>query len=188
VTKEQVYQQQMEELGIWRDIFLPELRTLCRCERELTRAEKAWSNTAPPGGKPSFLDDHYPVIEKLRNEILQHRQALGLTPQSFRKLTGVNAGGDTPEQKDLISSKLDQIAARVAGYDTKGVNPDWWKNDEAGQPVFTLPGAQEIQITQDAYETLPEDMEDVVEQAFEVAAEFDAIDEELRQAVAEDMG
>ena len=165
MTKEQVYQQQMEELGIWREIFLPELRTLCRCERELTRAEKAWSNTAPPGGKPSFLDDHYPVIEKLRSEILQHRQALGLTPQSFRKLTGVNAGGDTPEQKDLISSKLDQIAARVAGYDVS-----------------------EIQITQDAYETLPEDMEDIVEQAFDVAAEFDAIDEELRQAVAEDMG
>ena len=188
VTKEQVYQQQMEELGIWQEIFLPELRTLCRCERELTRAEKAWSNTAPPGGKPSFLDDHYPVIEKLRNEILQHRQALGLTPQSFRKLTGVNAGGDTPEQKDLISSKLDRIAERVAGYDAQEVNPDWWKNDEAGQPVFTLPGAQEIQITQDAYETLPEDMEDIVEQAFEVAAEFDAIDEELRQAVAEDMG
>ena len=136
MTKEQVYQQQMEELGIWRDIFLPELRTLCRCERELTRAEKAWSNTAPPGGKPSFLDDHYPVIEKLRNEILQHRQALGLTPQSFRKLTGVNAGGDTPEQKDLISSKLDQIAARVAGYDVS-----------------------EVQVTQDMYETLPEAQE-----------------------------
>lgn len=180
VTKEQVYQQQMEELGIWREIFLPELRTLCRCERELTRAEKAWSNTAPPGGKPSFLDDHYPVIEKLRNEILQHRQALGLTPQSFRKLTGVNAGGDTPEQKDLISSKLDQIAARVAGYDAQEVNPDWWKNDEAGQPVFTLPGAQEIQITQDAYETLPE--------AQEAARISDLMDEELRRAVHEDMG
>ena len=136
VTKEQVYQQQMEELGIWREIFLPELRTLCRCERELTRAEKAWSNTAPPGGKPSFLDDHYPVIEKLRNEILQHRQALGLTPQSFRKLTGVNAGGDTPEQKDLISSKLDQIAARVAGYDVP-----------------------EVQVTQDMYEALPDAQE-----------------------------
>ena len=182
MTKEQVYQKQMEDLGIWQDIFLPELRTLCRCERELTRAEKAWSNTAPPGGKPSFLDDHYPVIEKLRNEILQHRQALGLTPQSFRKLTGVNAGGDTPEQKDLISSKLDQIAERVAGYDAQEVNPDWWKNDEAGQPVFTLPGSEvpEIQITQDAYETLPE--------AQEAARISDLMDEELRRAVHEDMG
>ena len=189
MTKEQVYQLQMEELGIWRDIFLPELRTLCRCERELTRAEKAWSNTAPPGGKPSFLDDHYPVIEKLRSEILQHRQALGLTPQSFRKLTGVNAGGDTPEQKDLISSKLDQIAASVAGYDfapgsdvcAAGL---WIEGDDGVERI----GSAEVQVAQDMYEALPEDMEDIVEQAFEVAAEFDAIDEELRQAVAEDMG
>ena len=136
MTKEEVYRRQMQELGIYEEIFEPELRLLCRIERQLTRAEKAWSQTAPPGGKPSFLDDHYPVIEKLRNEILQHRQALGLTPQSFRKLTGVNAGGDTPEQKDLISSKLDQIAARVAGYDVS-----------------------EIQVAQDMYEALPEAQE-----------------------------
>ena len=181
VTKEQVYQKQMEELGIWQDIFLPELRTLCRCERELTRAEKAWSNTAPPGGKPSFLDDHYPVIEKLRNEILQHRQALGLTPQSFRKLTGVNAGGDTPEQKDLISSKLDQIAARVAEYDfapgsdvcASGL---WIKGDDGFERI----GSAEVQVAQDAYETLPD--------AQEAARISDLMDEELRRAVHEDMG
>ena len=182
MTKEQIYKSQMTELGIYEPVFDPEIRTLARIERELTRAMKAWSDTAPPGGKPSFLDDHYPVIEKLRNEILQHRQALGLTPQSFRKLTGVNAGGDTPEQKDLISSKLDQIAERVAGYDAQEVNPDWWKNDEAGQPVFTLPGSEvpEIQITQDAYETLPD--------AQEAARISHQMDEELRHAVSEDMG
>lgn len=223
VTKEQVYQKQMEELGIWQEIFLPELRTLCRCERELTRAEKAWSNTAPPGGKPSFLDDHYPVIEKLRNEILQHRQALGLTPQSYRKLTGANAGGDTPEQKDLISSKLDQIAARVAGYDlAPGGSPELGLYIEGEQgPELVVPRDSEgsrtaarsvyqqtfgVDPRQDPFAVIPEadeaaaisdimdrqdaaeDMEDIVEQAFEVAAEFDAIDEELRQAVAEDMG
>ena len=116
MTKEQVYQKQMEDLGIWQEIFLPELRTLCRCERELTRAEKAWSNTSPPGGKPSFLDDHYPVIQKLRAEVLQHRQALGLTPQALRKLTGA-AGPEGPQQQELITAKLDQIAARVSGYD-----------------------------------------------------------------------
>lgn len=164
VTKEQIYTQQMKDLGIYEEIFDPEIRTLCRIERELTRAQKAWAATAPPGGKPSFLDDHFPIIQKLRAEILQHREALGLTPKALRKLTGA-VSNDAPMQKDLIAAKLDQIAASVAGYD-----------------------AAEIQITQDAYETLPEDMEDIVEQAFEVAAEFDAIDEELRQAVAEDMG
>lgn len=115
MTKEQTYRMQMIELGIYEEIFEPEIRTLARIERELTRAMKAWSDTAPPGGKPSFLDDHYPVIQKLRAEALQHRQALGLTPQALRKLTGA-AGTDAPQQQDLITHKLDQIAARVSAY------------------------------------------------------------------------
>lgn len=119
MTKEQVYQKQMEELGIWEEIFLSELRTLCRCERELTRAEKAWSATAPPGGKPSFLDEHWPIIQKLREEILKHRDALGLTPKALHRLVGV-AGSDAPMQRDLITAKLDQIANRVSGYDGFG--------------------------------------------------------------------
>ena len=135
-TKEQIYREQMQALGIYEEIFEPEIKTLARVEREYTRAEKAWSATAAPGGKPSFLDPHYAIIQRLRAEILQHREALGLTPKALRKLTGVNAGGDTPEQKDLISSKLDQIAARVAGYDVS-----------------------EIQVTQDMYETLPDAQE-----------------------------
>lgn len=129
MTKEQVYQKQMEELGIWQEIFLPELRTLCRCERELTRAEKAWSQTAPPGGKPSFLDEHWPVIQKLRAEILQHREALGLTPKALRKLTGAG-GSEGSDPAGLISSKLDQIAARVAGYDL-------------GNPFSGIPAAED---------------------------------------------
>lgn len=181
VTKEQIYREQMQALGIYEEIFDPEIKTLARVEREYTRAEKAWSATAAPGGKPSFLDPHYPVIQRLRAEILQHREALGLTPKALRKLTG-SAGGEAPEQKDLITAKLDRIAERVAGYDAQEVNPDWWKNDEAGQPVFTLPGSEvpEIQITQDVYETLPD--------AQEAARISHQMDEELRHAVAEDMG
>ena len=88
MTKEQIYREQMQALGIYEEIFEPEIKTLARVERELTRAEKAWSATAAPGGKPSFLDPHYPVIQRLRAEILQHREALGLTPKALRKLTG----------------------------------------------------------------------------------------------------
>ena len=180
MTKEQVYQQQMEELGIWQEIFLPELRTLCRCERELTRAEKAWSQTAPPGGKPSFLDEHFPVIQKLRAEILQHREALGLTPKALRKLTGA-AGTDAPNQQDLISNKLDQIASKVAGYDfapgsdvfASGL---WIKGDDGVEKI----GPAEVQVAQDLYETLPD--------AQEAARISDLMDEELRRAVHEDMG
>lgn len=161
MTKEQVYRKQMQELGIWEDIFEPELRTLARIEREYTRAMKAWSETAPPGGKPSFLNEHYPVIQKLRAEILQHREALGLTPKALRKLTGV-AGADAPEQRDLIASKLDQIAARVAGYDG-----DNWRGGLTW-------------VSADAYAEIPA--------AEEAAAIGGEMDEELRQAVHEDMG
>ena len=150
MTKEETYTRQMKELGIYEPIFDPEIRTLARIERELTRAEKAWSRTAPPGGKPSFLDEHYPVIQKLRAEVLQHRQALGLTPQALRKLTG-SAGPDAPQTQDLITSKLDQIAARVSGYDQ-------------ANPFAEIPDADAAQ------------------------AISDRMDEELRQAVAEDMG
>ena len=151
MTKEQIYREQMRALGIYEEIFEPEIRTLCRIEREYTRAQKAWSATAPPGGKPSFLNEHYPVIQKLRAEILQHREALGLTPKALRKLTGV-AGADAPEQKDLIASKLDQIAARVASY------------DNAADPFSRIPAAEEA------------------------AAISEEMDEDLRQAVHEDMG
>ena len=115
-TKEQIYREQMQALGIYEEIFEPEIKTLARVEREYTRAEKAWSATAAPGGKPSFLDPHYAIIQRLRSEILQHREALGLTPKALRKLTGA-AGIEAPEQKDLITAKLDRIAERVAGYD-----------------------------------------------------------------------
>ena len=160
MTKEQVYKAQMQALGIYEEIFDPEIRTLARIERELTRAMKAWSETAvPPGSRPSFLDPHYAVIQKLRSEILQHRESLGLTPKALRKLTGA-AGADTPEQKDLISRKLDQIADRVAGYDAAA---RILRTAEA-DPYAGIPGAEE-------------------------AAEIsDLIDEELRRAVHEDMG
>ena len=151
MTKDQVYRDQMKALGIYEEIFEPEIRTLCRIEREYTRAQKAWSATAPPGGKPSFLNEHYPVIQKLRAEILQHREALGLTPKALRKLTGV-AGADAPEQKDLIASKLDQIAARVASYDNAA------------------------------------DLFSGISTAEDAAAISAEMDEELRQAVHEDMG
>ena len=166
MTKEQIYRKQMQELGIYQEIFEPEISTLARIERELSRAMKAWSATAPPGGKPSFLDEHYPVIQKLRAELLQHRDALGLTPKALRKLTGAG-GSDAPEQRDLITAKLDQIAERVAGYDG---GPEWvasgWTPVEGPieDPFAGIPAAEEA------------------------AAISDQMDEELRAAVHEDMG
>ena len=151
MTKEQIYKEQMQALGIYDPAFDPEIKTLAQLERRLTRAQKAWAQTAPPDGKPSFLDDHYPVIVQLEDKILAHREALGLTPKSLRRLVGA-AGNDAPQQQDLITAKLDQIAARVAGYD----------------------------LQEDPFGDLPE--------AQEAAAFSEHIDEDLRKAIAEDMG
>ena len=155
MTREQIYRQQLTELGIYNPAFDPEIKTLAQLERRLTRVQKAWSETAPSGGKPSFLDDHYPIIVQLEDKIFAHREALGLTPKSLRRLIGV-AGSDTPQQQDMITAKLDQIAARVAGYDNAADIPEY--------PFADLPGAAEA------------------------AAFSEQIDEDLRKAIAEDMG
>ena len=115
MTREQVYEQQLKELGIFEEAFRPEISTLAQLERELTRAKKAWSATAPKGQKPSMLDDLYGVICSLRREILAHRESLGLTPKALRKLRGAPPPG--PTEQELIGEKLDRIAAGIGAYD-----------------------------------------------------------------------
>lgn len=115
MTREQIYKAQLQELGVYEDAFDPEIKTLATMERELTRAKKAWAATAAEGEKPSMLDPHYAIINALRKEILQHREALGLTPKALRKLRGAPPPG--PEQKDLIADRLDAIVQRVSAYD-----------------------------------------------------------------------
>ena len=113
-TREKTYTEQLQALGIYDPAFDPEIKALATLEREWTAAKKAWAATAPPGGKPSFLDPHYAVIQNLRREILTHREALGLTPKSLRKLRGSPEPPATAQ--DLIGEKLSAIAARVGAY------------------------------------------------------------------------
>ena len=162
MTKEKIYTEQMTELGIYHEIFDPEIRTLCTLERQLTRAEKEWSKTAPPGGKPSFTSPVFAVIQKLRAEVLQHRESLGLTPKALSKLTKSNGANETAST-DSISAKLDQIVARVSEYDDGG--PFTMSFDETDA---------------DAFAGIPA-MDDAKRGS-------DLIDEELRKAVHEDMG
>lgn len=161
MTKEETYRRQMKELGTYEEIFEPEIRTLSQLEREYTAAKKAWSKTAPPGGKPSVLDDHYSVLLRMRAEILQHRDALGLTPKSLRRLRGVNTEG--PDQRDLITAKLDKIAESVSG----GENIDLGKLLAARDAFSGMPGFEE---------------------AVAIGDQMDAEDYDLKKAVAEDMG
>lgn len=115
MPREKTYRAQLQELGIYEPAFEPEISTLAQLERELTRAKKAWSATAPKGGKPSVLDPHYQVICSLRREILTHREALGLTPKALRRLRGQDVSG--PSQKDMMNTLLSGIAERVGSYD-----------------------------------------------------------------------
>ena len=95
MTREEAYTKQLADLGIYDPAFLPEIKQLAQLERELIRAKKAWSNTAPKGKAPSFEDPHYAIIRQLRSDILQHRDALGLTPKAFQRLRGKAAPGDS---------------------------------------------------------------------------------------------
>ena len=119
-TREQTYTSQLQELGIYDPAFEPEIRTLAQLERRLTRAQKAWSATAPAGGKPSFLDPHYQVIVQLEDKILQHRTALGLTPAAMRKLKGqatfetVRVGAAEEEQAPENVTVLDLVREKYA--------------------------------------------------------------------------
>lgn len=191
VTKEQIYREQMQALGIYEEIFEPEIKTLARVEREYTRAEKAWSATAAPGGKPSFLDPHFAVIQRLRAEILQHRETLGLTPKALRKLTG--AAGSETDQKGLIAAKLDRIAQRVSGYDlapgsdisSAGV---WIQGEDGMEKV----GAIDPKLLADPFAGIPAADEaavisDMMDRQ-DAAKISHGMDEDLRHAVAEDMG
>lgn len=170
MTREQKYKEQLEELGLYNPIFDPEIKALSRLEKELQRAQKEWSATAnPPGSRPSFLDPHYAIIQKLNADILRHREALGMTPMAMRKLKGVQAEG--PDTRELIAEKLDRIADSVAGYDT----------DQAA-------GSEQIDIgkligVRDAFAGLPG-----FEEAAEISDQMDEEDYDLKQAVAEDMG
>lgn len=113
MTREQIYKAQLEALGIYEPAFDPLIKDLAKAERRRTRAEKEWAKTAPPGGKPSFLDPHYQVVAALDREILGYREVMGLTPKSLRRLRGVP---EAAVDSDPITERLDRIAARVEQY------------------------------------------------------------------------
>ena len=193
-TREQKYREQMKALGIYDEIFEPEITTLCQLEREHQNAKKAWSATAlPAGSRPSVLDPHYAVIQRQRQEILQHREALGLTPKSLRKLRGQPAEG--PSQQEQITAKLDLIAQRVSEYDNHHpglAGPDGDLTLAQYMRKYSVPGEYDGETDAEildklrgaaalaGYEDLP-DAQDAIRIS-------DRLDAELAHAVAEDMG
>ena len=138
-TREQIYTQQLKDLGIWEDAFAPMVKELAQIDRRRTRLQKAWAASAPPGGKPSFLDPHYALIVQAERDALAFREALGLTPKALRRLRGQPTAAAGPTAADEISAKLDrmlereepgqnwsfeQLAASVSDLDTGGGEPN----------------------------------------------------------------
>ena len=87
MAKEQVYKQQLMDLGVYDPAFDPAIHVLCIQERELSRAMKAWKATAPSkDASPLITDPLYAEISKLRRDILARQDALGLTPKGLQRL------------------------------------------------------------------------------------------------------
>ena len=87
MSREKDIQRQLAALGVYDPAFDPEIHTLCVMERELSRAMKAWKATAPDKNTaPSVDDPVYDVICRMRRDILQHRDSLGLTPKGLQRL------------------------------------------------------------------------------------------------------
>lgn len=116
MAREEKYIEQLKALGIWDEAFRPEVSELAQLEREKTRVKKAWSATVPKGCSPSFTDPLYTVLANLRREILVHREALGLTPKSLRRLRGAVENSGSADRGDLLSQRLAALAERTASY------------------------------------------------------------------------
>lgn len=85
-SKEAIYRQQLESLGVYDPAFDPAIHVLCIQERELSRAMKAWKATVSKDQNPMITDPLYQEIAKLRRDILARQDALGLTPKGLQRL------------------------------------------------------------------------------------------------------
>lgn len=132
-TREQIYTQQLKDLGIWEDAFAPMVKELAQIDRRRTRLQKAWAASAPPGGKPSFLDPHYALIVQAERDALAYREAMGLTPKSLRRLRGTVP--EAPAKDGGISAKLDALLAQAESYDVPAVGT----GDTSSGPLGHLP-------------------------------------------------
>ena len=93
MTREQKYKAQLQALGVYREIFDPEIHTLCEMERDHQRTRKAWKAAGSP-----IESKLYDALTQQRRDILAHRDALFLTPRALRKVRPM-VGADDQEEK-----------------------------------------------------------------------------------------
>lgn len=119
MTREEKYIAQLKDLGVWDEAFRPEVVELAQLEREKQRIKKAWSATVPKGKTPSFNDPLYQILCDKRREILAHREALGLTPKSLRRIKGafyetVRIGDQVEEEDPERGTVLELVREKYA--------------------------------------------------------------------------
>ena len=120
MTREQKYVAQMERLGIYDELFDPEIHTLCIMERDLQRLTKRWKEegyrTVEKNGRgPATTDKNFDAIMTLRRQILTLKDALGLTPKALVRLKGRPAQpeadeDDGPGQTTVLQLVRDKYA------------------------------------------------------------------------------
>ena len=111
MSKEKEIQEQLTALGVYDPAFDPEIHTLCVMQRELSRAMKLWKATAPDKDTPPSVEHPlYDVICKMRRDILQHRDSLGLTPKALQRLRrGMADEAVTGTASPAFSALMDRI-------------------------------------------------------------------------------
>lgn len=112
MTLEEKYTEQLQELGVYRRAFDPEIRTLCQMEREYRRLDKEWR------ADPDYTSKLYESRAKLRREILEHRDSLGLTPKGYKRLRPENKDTDAAQGEiHPFGALLAEITAKCAQYE-----------------------------------------------------------------------
>ena len=120
MTREQKYIGQMQRLGIYDEIFEPEVHALCIMERDLQRLTKRWKEngcqTVEKNGRgPAATDRTFDAIMTLRRQILAIKDALGLTPKALVRLKGRPVPAEE-EQDDRTPELtiLDEVRSKYA--------------------------------------------------------------------------
>ena len=120
MTREQKYIGQMQRLGIYDEIFEPEIHNLCIMERDLQRLTKRWKadgyQTVEKNGRgPAATDRTFDAIMTLRRQVLAMKDALGLTPKALVRLKGRPVAADE-EADDKIPELtiLDEVRSKYA--------------------------------------------------------------------------
>lgn len=120
MTREQKYIEQMMRLGIYDEIFEPEVHNLCIMERDLQRLTKRWKadgyQTVEKNGRgPAATDRTFDAIMTLRRQVLAMKDALGLTPKALVRLKGRPAPAeDETDDKIQALTILDEVRSKYA--------------------------------------------------------------------------